>query len=114
MLLLKESKNTYRIERCTGNKIMRLQLKIASEPCIPKINILTQPENEEVVNLHADEILFYVEDGVNGIYEQFQRQFYIAEISFYPSDSPPAGWYAYLTFELLKFVMQQETKKIST
>ena len=59
---------------------MRLQFKIASEPCTPKINILTQPENEEI-NLHADEILFYVEDGVNGIYEQFQRRFYIAEIS---------------------------------
>nr|WP_314487441.1 hypothetical protein [uncultured Kingella sp.] len=75
-----------------------------------KINRLTQPENEEVVNLHADEILFYVEDGVNGIYEQFQRRFYIAEISFYPSDSPPASWYAGLTFMLLEFVMQQETK----
>lgn len=88
---------------------MRLQLKIASEPCTPKINILTQPENEEV-NLHADEIPFYVEDGVNGIYEQFQRRFYIAEISFHPSDRPPASWYAYLTFKLLEFVMQQETK----
>ena len=93
MIYAKESSDTFRIERHTGNKIMRLQLKIASEPCAPKINILTQPENEEV-NLHADEILFYVKD--------------IAEISFYPSDSPPAGWYAYLTFELLKFVMQQE------
>ena len=108
MIYAKESSDTFRIERHTGNKIMRLQLKIASEPCTPKINILTQPENEEV-NLHADEILFYVEDSVNGIYERFQRRFYIAEISFYPSDSPPAGWYAYLTFELLKFVIQQET-----
>jgi len=114
MFFLKESKNTYRIERCTGNKSNFLRLQLSEKLCIPKINILTQPENEEVVNLRADEILFYVEDGVNGIYEQFQRRFYIAEISFYPSDSPPAGWYAYLTFELLKFVMQQETKEIST
>lgn len=114
MIYEKESSDTFRIERHTGNKIMRLQLKIASEPCTPKINILTQPENEEVVNLHSDEILFYVEDGVNGIYEQFQRRFYIAEISFYPSDSPPASWYAGLTFMLLEFVMQQETKEIST
>ena len=107
MIYEKESSDTFRIERHTGNKIMRLQFKIASEPCTPKINILTQPENEEV-NLHADEILFYVEDGVNGIYERFQRRFYIAEISFYPSDSPPASWYAGLTFMLLEFVMQQE------
>ena len=109
MIYEKEGSDTFRIERHTGNKIMRLQLKISSEPCTPKINILTQPENEEV-NLHADEILFYVEDGVNGIYEQFQRKFHIAEISFYPSDSPPADRYAYLAFELLKFVMQQETE----
>ena len=65
MFFLKESKNTYRIERCTGNKSNFLRLQLSEKLCIPKINILMQPENEEVVNLRADEILFYVEDGVN-------------------------------------------------
>ena len=108
MIYKKESLDTFRIERHTGNKSNFLRLRLSEKPCATQINILTLPENEEATNLHADEILFYVEDGVNGIYERFQRRFYIAEISFYPSDSPPAGWYAYLTFMLLEFVMQQE------
>ena len=68
MFFLKEDKDTYRIERCTGNKSNFLRLRLSEKPCTPKINRLTQPENEEVVNLYADEILFYVEDGVNGMY----------------------------------------------
>ena len=108
MIYEKEGSDTFRIERHTGNKSNFLRLRLSEKPCATQINILTLPENEEATNLHADEILFYVEDGVNGIYEQFQRRFYIAEISFYPSDSPPASWYAGLTFMLLEFVMQQE------
>ena len=110
MIYKKESLDTFRIERHTGNKSNFLRLRLSEKPCATQINILTLPENEEATNLHADGILFYVEDGVNGIYEQFQRKFHIAEISFCPSDSPPADRYAYLAFELLKFVMQQETE----
>ena len=102
MIYKKESLDTFRIERHTGNKSNFLRLRLSEKPCATQINILTLPENEEATNLHADEILFYVEDGVNGIYEQFQRKFHIAEISFTPYNTPPPDRYDNLDFDFFK------------
>ncbi|MCW7552810.1 hypothetical protein NX722_09175 [Endozoicomonas gorgoniicola] len=100
MQFIKE-KNFFKVARITGPTHNLLSIRLSKSKCSPKITPLPVKRGE-IERLKGEAVLTQVLAGLDIVNKELQKQYFVLEIQFIPSDSQPASVYNLLVQELIK------------
>ena len=91
----------YKIARITGPKHNLLGVRFSET--IDKVETILLPTKDgEPQNIEPQDVLREVEEGLNIVNLELNKQYFVSEIYYIPSDTKPVSVYSFLIQELIK------------
>jgi len=91
----------YKVARITGpeHNFLGIRLGGADDP----LDVVSLPVKEgEQLKIEGQEVLRQVEEGLNLVNQELDKQYFISELHFVPSDTESTSVYIFLIQELIK------------
>ena len=96
-----KDKDLYKVARITGPTHNLLAVRLSEKKCSTQVVSLPIKQGD-IERLEGDEVLAQVLAGLDEVNKELEKEYFISEVQFVPSDTGPISIYEFLVKELIK------------